>query len=192
MPERQAVRGEGGCAISRITGGGLFFPRGGSRVSLGADYSTPPGSRPSSLSSLSALSPSVSAPSTPPTSPHSSSSTVWYLDLPRLAKVPLVCGHSGAVTALAAAPHLPGVVASTARDGVLRVWQVGKQQVCGKGCCVCGKWASSRCAGRGVAGVASGQAAGVRCLAEYPLPGLGHAHLSPASLPHPPPSSPPE
>ena len=40
--------------------------------------------------------------------------------------------------------------------------------------------------GWSAAGVASGQAAGARCLAEYPLSGLGHAHLSPASLLHPP------
>lgn len=54
---------------------------------------------------------------------------MWYLDLLRLAKVPLVCGHAGPILSLAEAPHMKGVVASTAQDGVLRVWQLADAQV---------------------------------------------------------------
>ncbi|GAX72875.1 hypothetical protein CEUSTIGMA_g330.t1 [Chlamydomonas eustigma] len=57
----------------------------------------------------------------------SSSSTIWYLDLPHLTKVPLVCGHSGTVLTLTTAPHLPGVIASTSGAGSLRIWHLEMQ-----------------------------------------------------------------
>lgn len=53
------------------------------------------------------------------------SSTLWYLDLPHLSRVPLVCGHGSDIQSLAASPQLPGLFASTALDGVLRVWRMG-------------------------------------------------------------------
>lgn len=47
-----------------------------------------------------------------------------YLNFAEASKVPLLCAHTSAVAGLAAAAAAPGVVATTAADGVLRVWRL--------------------------------------------------------------------
>ncbi|KAI8472679.1 MAG: hypothetical protein J3K34DRAFT_519551 [Monoraphidium minutum] len=57
--------------------------------------------------------------------------TAWYVEMAGGARVPVVCGHTGEVALLQAAPGGdgggvgPSLVASAASDGLLRVWRVG-------------------------------------------------------------------
>jgi WD40 repeat protein len=52
--------------------------------------------------------------------------TVWYVSTAEGTTQPLVCGHPSPVLSLAAAPHDSSLVASTAEDGVLRIWSLGE------------------------------------------------------------------
>eukprot|EP00798_Chlamydomonas_sp_ICE-L_P014443 gene14443-20451_t len=56
------------------------------------------------------------------------SATMWFLGLPDEARVPLLCGHQGPISALAASWGQPDMMVSASLDGVVRVWQMGGGQ----------------------------------------------------------------
>ncbi|KAG2491091.1 hypothetical protein HYH03_010535 [Edaphochlamys debaryana] len=54
-------------------------------------------------------------------------STIWFVGMQDASSVPIVCGQPAPVHGLVAAPHDPRVMASTSRDGLLRVWHLGPE-----------------------------------------------------------------
>jgi WD40 repeat protein len=53
-----------------------------------------------------------------------SAATMWHLDLSVPRRVPLLSAHADDITSFVASPSDAQLIASTSRDGVLRVWQI--------------------------------------------------------------------
>lgn len=51
------------------------------------------------------------------------SATIWYINVLEASRVPLVSSHSAAVRSLTSSLADPNLVASTSKDGLLRIWQ---------------------------------------------------------------------
>jgi WD40 repeat protein len=58
-----------------------------------------------------------------------SAATMWHVDFSTASRVPLLSAHAADIISLVPSPHNSDLMATTCKDGLLRVWQLGKRHV---------------------------------------------------------------
>jgi WD40 repeat protein len=58
-----------------------------------------------------------------------SAATMWHVDLNTGSRVPLLSAHAADILSLVPCPHSSDLLATTCKDGLLRVWQLGNRDV---------------------------------------------------------------
>jgi WD40 repeat protein len=58
-----------------------------------------------------------------------SAATMWHVDFNTASRVPLLAAHAADILSLTPSQHNSDLLATTCKDGLLRVWQLGNRDV---------------------------------------------------------------